>query len=42
MNSGGEERAAVDSRPTSFSGSPRSFFLWLKKMRPGLSEVQIQ
>jgi len=42
MNSGGEERAAVDSRPASFSGSPRSFFLWLKKMRPGLSEVQIQ
>jgi hypothetical protein len=42
MNSGGEERAAVDSRPTSFSGSPRSFFRWLKKMRPGLSEVQIE
>ena len=42
MNSGGGEPAAADSRPMSFSGSPRSFSLWLKKMRPGLSEVQIQ
>ena len=42
MNSGGGEPAAADSRPMSFSGSPRNFSLWLKKMRPGLSEVQIQ
>ena len=42
MNSGGGEPAAADSRPMSFSGSPRSFSLWLKKMRPGLSEVQIE
>jgi hypothetical protein len=42
MNSGGEEPAALASLPTTFSGSPRSFSLWLKKMRPDLSEVQTQ
>ncbi len=42
MNSGGGELAAVDSRPTSFSGSSRSFSLWLKIMRPENREAQVQ
>jgi len=43
MNSGGGERGApADSRPMSFSGSPRSFFLWLNKMRPENREALVQ
>lgn len=42
MNSDGAEPAAVEIRPTSFSGSPRGLLLWLKKMRAEASEVQVQ
>jgi len=42
MNSGGGEPAAADSRPMSFSGSPRSLSLWLKKLRPENREAQVQ
>jgi hypothetical protein len=42
MNSGGGDPAAIEIRPTSFRGTPRSLLLWLKKMRAEVSEVQIQ
>jgi hypothetical protein len=42
MNSGGGEAAAVDSRPTSFSGSPRSFSRLLAVIRPENREALVQ
>ena len=42
MNSGGGEPAAADSRPMSFSGSPRSLSMWLKKFQPENREAQVQ
>jgi hypothetical protein len=42
MNSGGAEPSAVEIRPFSFSGSPRSLLLWLKKMGEEISGVQTQ
>ncbi len=42
MNSGRGEPAAAGFRPASFSGSPRSFSLGLKKMRPESREAQVQ